>query len=1055
MVASAGDTASLPSVVISEIFSDPGDAERGCEFVEILNRSNANVRLDDWQLAGAVRFVFPGGSTLEPGGRAVVALDPDALESVFGVKSLGPWDGRLSADGEKLRLLDDRAREVNEVEYGCGFPWPVVGDLRLAEVVPGTPEELFVDDEAQAGRSSSIELVHADADNRLGGAWREVAPSPGAEGVITTSSVPAILKDVRHAPQVPVSGQGIQVSANVAAGSGAIEKVILAYQIVVPGDFLPAWTPQEVEGGGFRSRRRGYDGRLNPIWNSEFESEARWTRVEMSEHSDGNFVAAIPGQEHRTLVRYRVYVKASDGANVMAPQDGDPSLNFACYVSDGIPDYEAATSPVGARTHKSELLNKLPVYALISRAQDFEACMGYSRQHRLDKGSEASKVYNWEGALVYDGVVYDHIRYRLRGGNGRYLGNGRRSMKFRFNKGNYFAAKDQQGKPYAEKWRVLECSKMFSNRMVGNFGLVDSINGRLWRLMGVPAPFTHWFHFRVVDGVEEAPDQWSGDFQGLMLAQEHYDKRFLKQHGMEKGNLYKLSDGVWGGESQARYIAPEAVNDYSDYDGIEYDLSDIRSSEWIRNRVDIDRWARFSAVKEAVRHYDFWLGANKNMVYYFAPDPQVAEGKLWLLPYDHDDTWGPCWNHGYDCVTSSVYHLDDIRLEERNMLREFRDLVWQSDQLNPLIDDLARTISDFVEADYDRWWRGNGRSGQEFYGRLESKVEDMKRFAWYGGYWPGGSVGDGGRARYLDQRADDPNIPSTPRVEFSGGSGFPVDALRFESSAYRSPVAEIFAAMEWRLAVITSPAARIDPFKEERVLEWDAAWESKIAAPISVSITVPSHVVKSGDLCRVRVRHCDSAGRWSHWSLPLEFTATDATSAPDAGVLGLVISEINYHPRAATTSEVKAGFSTSDFEWIEVQNRGTTRADLSHVRFTKGIDYRFRSRVILEPGAMLVLVRNAQAFRLRYGSDVALHDEWETGDGLANGGERLRMKGGNANETLFEVNYDDGAPWPKDADGGGATIELKKGAMVMGLKGDASNAENWSASERRDGSPGV
>ena len=58
---------------------------------------------------------------------------------------------------------------------------------------------------------------------------------------------------------------------------------------------------------------------------------------------------------------------------------------------------------------------------------------------------------------------------------------------------------------------------------------------------------------------------------------------------------------------------------------------------------------------------------------------------------------------------------------------------------------------------------------------------------------------------------------------------------------------------------------------------------------------------------------------------------------------------------------------------------------------------------------MLVLVRNAQAFRFRYGSNAILHDEWEDGDGLADSGERLRMKGRNGG-TLFEVTYGDVAP---------------------------------------------
>ena len=83
------------------------------------------------------------------------------------------------------------------------------------------------------------------------------------------------------------------------------------------------------------------------------------------------------------------------------------------------------------------------------------------------------------------------------------------------------------------------------------------MNQILWNLTGVPAPKTHWFHFRVVDGVEEAPagpdGQYFGDFWGLNLALEDYDARFLKAHGLDDGNLYKLKDAVFDGNLLKRH----------------------------------------------------------------------------------------------------------------------------------------------------------------------------------------------------------------------------------------------------------------------------------------------------------------------------------------------------------------------------------------------------------------------------------------------------------------------------------------------------------------------
>ena len=63
-------------------------------------------------------------------------------------------------------------------------------------------------------------------------------------------------------------------------------------------------------------------------------------------------------------------------------------------------------------------------------------------------------------------------------------------------------------------------------------------------MTGTPAPFTHWFHMRVVRGAEEAPKggngQYQGDYYGMLLAMEEFDVRFLDAHNLKKGNLYKL-----------------------------------------------------------------------------------------------------------------------------------------------------------------------------------------------------------------------------------------------------------------------------------------------------------------------------------------------------------------------------------------------------------------------------------------------------------------------------------------------------------------------------------
>src|SRR4051812_42093583 len=70
-------------VVFNEIHYDPPVKTELIEFVELYNSGVASVTLDSWRIDGGVHFTFPAGSTLAPGGYAVVAENPTALKARF------------------------------------------------------------------------------------------------------------------------------------------------------------------------------------------------------------------------------------------------------------------------------------------------------------------------------------------------------------------------------------------------------------------------------------------------------------------------------------------------------------------------------------------------------------------------------------------------------------------------------------------------------------------------------------------------------------------------------------------------------------------------------------------------------------------------------------------------------------------------------------------------------------------------------------------------------------------------------------------------------------
>ena len=77
------------------------------------------------------------------------------------------------------------------------------------------------------------------------------------------------------------------------------------------------------------------------------EQRANWTALAMNDAGingdetagDGVYSVTVPPQANRTLVRYRITCTDSLGAARRAPFEDDPSLNFAWFVYNGVPDY--------------------------------------------------------------------------------------------------------------------------------------------------------------------------------------------------------------------------------------------------------------------------------------------------------------------------------------------------------------------------------------------------------------------------------------------------------------------------------------------------------------------------------------------------------------------------------------------------------------------------------------------------------------------------------------------------------------------------------------------
>ena len=1033
-------------IVINEIHYDPEPKTEHVEFIEIYNAGENAVNLSGWSFDQGIDYQFTN-VTLAAGQYWVLTENKSQFDAKFGSVFVGgtpadaEWEaGTLQNEGERITLLDASGEEVDTVNYRSEFPWPI----------------------APNGEGVSMELLHPSLDNNLGGSWRAAlsAPTPGKANSVLTLELPPLLRQVNHFPEMPRTDEEalVTVKATDLDGVSAVE---LQYQIVEPGNYIQSLLAKSSS----EWRSRPEDPR-EP--NPDYNDPANWTNVPMSDNGmegdvtagDDIYSIVLPPQPSRTIVRYRIVATDQAGHAVQVPYPDDPSLNFAYFSYDGVPSYttsEESVHPEGhPHTYPAEVMQSLPVYTLVCDAAEFAQCIAYSGGDQVGRDNFAARsAFNWSGSFVYNNKVYDHIKFRLRQRNDRYGGGGKRSMRFRFNRGNYIQLHDNFGRPYPEKARTINSSKMRA-RGGKNFGLHEGMNNWMWNTVGVPAPRTHWFHFRVVKGKNEVPPgsifgpnvraQYEGDFFGMSFYLEDYDSRFLNAHDMEDGNLYKLISTRTNGLDVMRNQGKYSVTDGSDFSHILENLRPARDVDWLNTYVDYDHYARYHAIVECVRHYDVQPNLSehlKNRSFYFSPPtPDNALGQVHTHPWDSDTSWGPNWNSGVDYAKDSLFRGQDreaMLTAYRNTIREVRDLIWQSDQINPALDQLHGIIAPFVLADRDRWNGGTTLSGQESIGDVADKVADMKKYAWEGGRWTGGEgndpskdggiSGQEGRDAYLDFLAKDGIVPTRPTISYDGPADYPVDQIRFASSGFKTSIfgGKPFAGMEWRLAEITDPSLPDYDPNEPFQWEYQAVWKSEVLVEDNLTMAYPATAMRVGRSYRARVRYLATDGKWSSWSEPHQFTAGEPATLFDLQK-DLVISEIMYHPGPLSEAEMEAGYSRSHFEYIELWNRGETTLDLSPVRFTKGIDFDFADSAVtsLAPGAYVLIVSDETAFQLRYGEGpwpIAGAFGQNDAGRLSNGGELLKLSFGGGT-PIHEFYYDDSGDWAVEADGSGASLVL-------------------------------
>lgn len=775
-------------VIINEVHYDPDLKTEFAEFIELFNAGVTDTDLSGWEFTDGISYTFPQGTILAAGDYIVVAQDTVAIQNKYSIPSgsvYGPFQGSLKNSGEKIELADNTGNEVDQVDYQLGFPWPIVGD----------PVPEYV-----SGSGHSIQLINQALDNDMAGSWRSAYPTPASQNVaIYASVIPPHIRQVKHSPKQPESNETVTITAKVTDASG-VSSVKLLYQIVNPGNYIPIIFS-------------------DMSTNAAYENPANWNEIAM--HDDGingdetagddTYTVQMPAsmQTHRRLIRYRISIKDSASNSLTVPYPDDPQPNFAYFVYDGVPAWSGAINPGGSYPknelveYDSEAMSSLPVYHLISRSSDVYNCQ-YN-------GSYDNGVFRFAGTIVYDGQVYDHILYRVRGQGATFVW-GKNKWKINFNTGHHFQARDNFGEKYKEKWNKMNIAtggcpwwQYPYGYDVGEGGMImnETLGFKFYQLADVLAPNTNYFQLRVIDDYQETTtNQYEGDFWGLYLSIEQPDSHFLDEHDFPDGNLYKM-DGAPSmqnqGPTQPYYSDVNTfTNSSTGYKKVPY-----QPLSWWEENVNLQSYYSYNAVSTAINNSD--RRVEQNAIYYHNP----LTDQWSILPWDLDLSFEYAPHNNYETERFRyVLNHTEAEIKWKNRCRELQDLLFNNDQGAQVVDEMAAIIGPFADIDRARWEYAPRMRNKGIYYRqpllptpdFAGLVEYMKTIITPTGYGPNYGGGK------LTNDAYDPDIPNVPEAVATGSETFPANYLTFKAQNLSDPQGTAsLAAIKWRIAEIKPP----------------------------------------------------------------------------------------------------------------------------------------------------------------------------------------------------------------------------------------------------------
>ncbi len=180
--------------------------------------------------------------------------------------------------------------------------------------------------------------------------------------------------------------------------------------------------------------------------------------------------------------------------------------------------------------------------------------------------------------------------------------------------------------------------------------------------------------------------------------------------------------------------------------------------------------------------------------------------------------------------------------------------------------------------------------------------------------------------------------------------------------------------------------------------------------------------------------------RWFQTGLTVLLSAGAIGAAMGAGRT-VVVSELMYAP----LPDPDGVESTSDHEFIELQNVSAAAVNLGGSYLTNAVTFVFPAGTIIPAGGFLVVPAKKSVFQARYGSSATVTSGYS--GNLSASGETVELRSATGAE-LLKFSFDSSGDWPSRADGLGSSLEL------VDPQGDLDDPANWRSSTEYQGSPG-